>query len=411
MRRFFLCTVCFLVLSLFASGQDDGFVSLMTVKDGDTWTDNGKPLNGWVKYGGEAGFSVENGEIVGKRGEGDNTFLCTQKSYSNFVFKAEFKYDILCNSGVQFRSAVRDENGGKKVFGYQYEIDESASAFGVVYDESRRNRWLETITKPQKEAMAAAYKKGEWNLLTIQCVGPVIKTYINGVKIADQMDLETDAGFFGLQIHAGGQGQVRWKNVRIKELPETKWVAIYANKKLSDDLDIKPVGKWEVQDDGSLRGTTPDGEPRDGIIVTKTSYKDFAVKVDFKEVAGNSGLYFRASAVDKPYWLKGFQCEIAPDGKVCAGLWEVEGRGWVKRNDEVAQKVFKGKDWNTISTVAIGDRLVTHLNGQTIVDIIDPKCAKEGSTGLQLHGGGNQGCLFREYWIMPLDGADIGDIK
>lgn len=393
--------LCFLAVPAFA---EDGFVSLMTVKSGDTWTENDKPLSGWVKYGGEATYKVDGNEIVGTRGTGDNTFLCTEKKYSNFIFTCEFKFDIDCNSGVQFRSDVRRTKSGDKettrVFGYQYEMT-TGSPTGCVYDEGRRGRWIEPLSEEQIAKSKEAVKADQWNEIKIQCVGPSVKTWINGVKITDLYDIESSEGFFGLQIHSGPQGQVRWRNAKIKELPATPWISLYSNKTFGD-VEIKPVGKWEIQEDGSVSGTTETGQAKDGMVLSKKSYKDFAVKVSFQKIAGNSGLYFRATEVDKPYWLKGFQNEIEAGG-VCGGLWEVEGRGWVKRNDEVAEKVYKAKDWNDIATVAIGDHLITYLNGQKIVDIIDPECAKEGKTGLQLHGGGDQGYLFREYWIMPLN--------
>ncbi len=69
-------------------------------------------------------------------------------------------------------------------------------------------------------------------------------------------------------------------------------------------------------------------------------------------------------------------------------------------------------EWlNTVSVVAVGDHLVTFLNGRKIVDIVDPQCAKEGKTGLQLHGGGNQGFYFRDYEIMPLDDDAVKRIE
>ena len=30
-------------------------------------------------------------------------------------------------------------------------------------------------------------------------------------------------GFFGLQIHAGKSGSVAWRNIRVKDLGESKW--------------------------------------------------------------------------------------------------------------------------------------------------------------------------------------------
>ena len=53
---------------------------------------NGKDLTGWVQHGGKATYSVENGEIVGHATPNTpNSFLCTERSFANFVLKLEFK--------------------------------------------------------------------------------------------------------------------------------------------------------------------------------------------------------------------------------------------------------------------------------------------------------------------------------
>lgn len=383
------------------------FTSLMP-KGELKWTENGKAQSGWVKYGGQATYELDGAEIVGRRGPGDNTFLCTEKKYRNFIFKCETKFDIGTNSGIQFRSNLRKD--GNTVFGYQYESTPDAGGNNAfVYDESRRNTWLNTVDDAAKARSVEPFKKDDWNELAIQCVGPSIKTWINGKLVADFFDLEDSEGFIGLQVHSGPQGQVRWRNVQIAELPDTPWIPLFADGKFRD-VEKKPAGTWEIQEDGSVYATTPQGEARDGMLMSTASYKNFAVKVSFKKVSGNSGLYFRAADVDKSYWLKGFQCEIE-EGGVCSGLWEVEGRGWVAKNEDVASKLYKADDWNEVGTVAVGDRLVTFLNSRVVVDIDDPKCAKEGKTGLQLHGGGNQGYYFRDYWIMPLADDEETAIK
>ncbi|MCL2306545.1 MAG: DUF1080 domain-containing protein [Planctomycetaceae bacterium] len=400
-----LCLLAFLSAPAFA---EDGFTCLMPEKSGLTWTKDGQAQFGWVKYGGDATFEFDGEKITGRRGPGHNTFLCTEKKYMNFVFKCEMKFEVDCNSGIQFRSNVRKQQQGDNeisvVYGYQYELATTGNS-GKVYDEGRRGVWIDA---PEEQEASEKGKKlfnaTDWNEVEIQCVGPSIKTWVNGEKIADFVDILCDDGFFGLQVHAGNQGVVHWRNIRVKELPATPWISLYSNKTYGP-VEEKPSGKWEIQEDGSLLGTTPSGEARDGMFLSKDVYKDFAVKVSFKEIGGNSGLYFRATEVDKPYWLRGFQCEIA-DLNACCNLWEVEGRGWVAKTPETeaaVAKVLKPKQWNDVGTVAIGDHIVTFLNGQKIVDVIDPKCAKEGKTGLQLHGGGDQGYYFQEYWIMPLD--------
>ena len=86
-----------LAIALGQAGHADNWVNLF----------DGKTLKGWEKRGGTAEFVVEDGAILGtgpKRSP--NTFLCTKKTYSDFVLELEFKVDAVLNSGVQIRAAV-----------------------------------------------------------------------------------------------------------------------------------------------------------------------------------------------------------------------------------------------------------------------------------------------------------------
>jgi len=294
------------------------------------------------------------------------------------------------------------------VYGYQCEMDPSEMT-AAVYDESRRNRWLNDVTDELRESTKKPFKQGEWNELEIQCIGPSIRTWLNGQPVSDIMDTVTQRGFFGLQVHgAQNPGQVRWRNIRVKELPATPWKAFFNVKdKQFVDMEVKPAGKWEFQEDGSVYATSAKGEPKDGMLLSKEVFDNFAVRVSFKCGKGNSGMYFRAHEIDKPHWLCGFQCEIAED-HATAGLWEVgggssKGRGWVFKPTAENAKNFKRTDWNDISTVAIGDRIVTNLNGAQVVDKIDPDCLKDGKTALQLHGGSDMEYWFKNWEIMPLN--------
>ena len=214
-----------LALAAAAAAQaEDGFVPLF----------NGKDLSGWVRRGGQAKYRVEDGTIVGTSVPNTpNTFLCTEKEYGDFILELEFKVDPGLNSGVQVRSQCFDEPreveiGGKKfkisagrVHGYQVEIDPSPRAFsGGIYDEGRRG-WLADLKN--NEAARKAFKPGEWNAFRIECRGNSIRTFINGVPAADLKDDVTPRGFIALQVHGVGKRteplEVRWRNIRIKELP------------------------------------------------------------------------------------------------------------------------------------------------------------------------------------------------
>ena len=109
------------------------------------WTDlfNGKDLAGWEKLNGNAEFKVEDGIIVGVSKHGiPNTFLATEKTYSDFVLEYEVLMDDALNSGVQIRSISDPEIKNGRVHGYQVEIDPSKRSWtGGIYDEARRG-WL-----------------------------------------------------------------------------------------------------------------------------------------------------------------------------------------------------------------------------------------------------------------------------
>ena len=188
--------------------DDEGAVSLF----------NGKNLDGWQQLNGTAKYEVKDGTIVGTTVKGSpNSFLCTEKNYADFELEFEVKVDPRLNSGVQFRSNSLKEYRNGRVHGYQVEI--ATNNPGRIYDEARRGKWLDEDTDPEKAR--EAFKVNEWNKYRVVCVGDSIKTWLNGVPIADMTDSMTKKGFIGLQVHSFGgdtPAQVRWRNIRIKEL-------------------------------------------------------------------------------------------------------------------------------------------------------------------------------------------------
>ncbi|HEY0678953.1 MAG TPA: DUF1080 domain-containing protein, partial [Chitinophagaceae bacterium] len=75
---------------------------------GNGWTSlfDGKSLSGWKILAGSAKYDVENNAIVGTTvARSRNTFLVTEKPFSDFVLELEVKLqDTTINSGIQFRS-------------------------------------------------------------------------------------------------------------------------------------------------------------------------------------------------------------------------------------------------------------------------------------------------------------------
>ncbi|MEZ6111294.1 MAG: DUF1080 domain-containing protein [Pirellulaceae bacterium] len=215
-----------------SAADEEGFVPLF----------DGKSLEGFEQHGGQAEYTVEDGAVVGTSvPKTPNSFLATKKEYGDFILELEFKVDPPLNSGVQIRSHVYDEPkvyettdkdgktkeikvGAGRVHGYQVEIDPSDRAWtGGIYDEGRRG-WLNPLSG--NDAARQAFKQNEWNKFRVEAKGDSIKTWVNGVPAADLKDGMTPRGFIALQVHGVGNDaskvgkQVRWRNIRIKDLDE-----------------------------------------------------------------------------------------------------------------------------------------------------------------------------------------------
>ena len=225
-----------------ASSSGSGAKGQIKPKKGFVALFDGQDISDWIKRGGEATYSVEDGAIVGTSvADTPNTFLCTKRNYANFILELELKVDAGLNSGIQIRSEVQESAmevmvtnskgeqkkkkiGAGRVYGYQVEIDPSERAWsGGIYDEARRG-WLFNLEGDENKKAREAFKVGEWNKYRIVARGDVIKTWVNGVSAADLKDDMTPEGFIALQVHGIGNKaelvgkQVSWRNLHIRVL-------------------------------------------------------------------------------------------------------------------------------------------------------------------------------------------------
>ncbi|MFO0828355.1 MAG: DUF1080 domain-containing protein [Phycisphaerales bacterium] len=180
---------------------------------------DGKSLDGWERHGGAANFVVEDGCIVGRPIANErNSFLCTKRTFSDFVLEYDFKIDDGFNSGVQIRSRVDGTGSKERVVGYQIEIDPSERAWSAgLYEEGLRG-WLASLEN--KPDARAAFRHNEWNHVRVEAIGARIRTWINGVPAIDHTDSAASSGIIGLQVHSvGGEAKpvsVRWRDLRLE---------------------------------------------------------------------------------------------------------------------------------------------------------------------------------------------------
>ncbi len=364
------------------------------------WTPlfNGKDLSGWVEVGGGK-WTVQNGEIIGETGDGRYGWLCTERSFADFVLELKFKIEGPGNSGVQFRSHVIDG----VMYGYQCDVHPKDKRTGWIYEERTGRKWL-----ARNPDAPDVLKLDDWNTLRISMIGEHIKTELNGATIVELDDERTVSGIIALQVHQGKTPvRVRWKDIRIKDLGYGPgWKSLFNGKDLSG---WRKYGeeRWEVRD-GVIVGSAVTGKY--GYLGTERSFKNFILRLKFKpEGPGNSGVFFHAAIAGTE--IKGIQAEVEPRiGGHTGGLYETGGRGWLAQPDPVAEKLLRPNDWNELRLKVQGKRITTHLNGFRMVDFVDPEPRfTEGIIALQLHSGGQAKMLWRDIYIIELpDGPEGG---
>jgi hypothetical protein len=386
--------------------------TLFSLNSQAQWKDlfNGKDLTDWKQLNGKAKYQVVKGEIVGTTLFGEpNSFLVTEKTYGDFILELQFKLDAEMNSGIQFRSESKEDYQNGRVHGYQMEIDPSARAWtGGIYDEGRRE-WLYTMEyNPEGKK---AYRKNDWNIARIECIGNVIRTWINGIPTANLVDNMTPEGFIALQVHSVGKAEesgqtIRWKKIRIQtenlkpSAPDEIFVVNMVPNNVSeqerkngftllwDGSTTKgwrgayktsfPEKGWQIAD-GVLRVVKSSGgeSTNGGDIVTEGQYGFFDLQFEFKLTEGaNSGVkYFvtekennSGSAIGLEYQI--LDDEKHPDAKqgavgnrTLASLYDLIPSLKIKRG------LHKIGEWNNGRIVVYPDNRVEHwLNGYKVVE-------------------------------------------
>jgi hypothetical protein len=414
--------VLFILISTTSFSQTDGWINLF----------NGKDLTGWKQLNGEAKYTVVDGVIVGTTVlNTPNSFLCTEKNYSDFIFEVDLLVEPNMNSGIQFRSESKPDFNNGRVHGYQCEVDPSARAWsGGIYDEARRG-WLYTLElNPEAKS---ALKMGEWNRYRIECIGSSIKTWLNGVACSHVIDNMTPTGFIALQVHGIGTAkekegqQIKWKNIRIKttNLKPSPAEGIYVVNLIPNNLsdaekeqgfqllfDGKNLDNWKVASSGQpvtkgweiinsdLVVNPANGTKGGGGIVTRKEYGPFELKFDFKLTEGaNNGIKYGIGNNGPEI---GLEYQILDDEKHPDAKQGVVGnRTLASLYDLIpAEKeprfVNKIGEWNQGRIVVFPDNTVQHwLNGRKVVEY------KRGDAAYRALVARSKYAEFKDFGLAP----------
>jgi hypothetical protein len=182
---------------------------------GEDWVSlfNGSDLAGWTKIGNES-WTVENGLIHGKGLTKDYGYLQTEKPYKDFQLTLRFKCVGDGNSGVFFHTAFK--TGTAEITqGLQFEIDCTMMHHTAgIYGDGRQ--WI-VWPSPENEGVV---RMGEWNDYLLEVVGNHYRSRLNGVQMVDFTDPKPKSfdGPLALQLHAGGRGNMEFKDIWVRDL-------------------------------------------------------------------------------------------------------------------------------------------------------------------------------------------------
>jgi hypothetical protein len=380
--------VCLLALAT-ARAEETGFTPLF----------NGKDLTGWI--GDTKGYVAEDGKIVCR--PGGNLF--TEKEYSDFIFRFEFKLTPGANNGVGIRWPGK---GDAAYAGMEIQVlDDTADKYKALHAYQFHGSIYGIV--PAKRGHQKPV--GEWNVEEISAIGPHIKVTLNGVVIVDanldeikqlpepQMhDLKRHPGLHNKTGHIGflGHGDVvEFRNIRVKEVaagangdagktgvagPPAGFTALFNGTDLTgwkgllagpNDNPIKraklspeELAKAQAAADADMRAHWKveegvlvfDGKGRS--LATAKDYKDFEMLVDWKILPkGDSGIYLRGSP----------QVQIWDHTKNPVGSGGLYNNQKNPRNPLVCADKPIG-EWNTFRIKMVGDKVTVHLNDKLVVD-------------------------------------------
>ena len=363
----------------------------------------------------------------------------TEKEYGNFILRLEFLMPANGNNGLGIRTPdsrvdaayhgmcelqLLDDGGSQyydaekkadKLKPYQY----TGSIYGIV--PSRRDNVDKQIWGKEKNFTGGGSyvrKPGMWNFEEVKVIGSEIEVYLNGYLITkgdvsqwkgdgDTPDGKKHPGLHrkrGFITFCGHGSDVKFRNVRIKELPDdAKMGAVCPKQRMAcpkgftayfdgDETDLPEFWKgvtteqkfdnpvvrqaatcekraemqkiadkgrdehWHVRN-GNLYF---DGYRGGYSLATKEDYEDFEMWADWRimSVTGDSGLYLRGSP----------QVQIWD----AHNQWHI-GSGGLYNNQKNPSKALKIADkqvgdWNRFHVIMRGDKVTVWLNGELVVD-------------------------------------------
>ncbi len=168
-------------------------------------------------------WRVEGNELVN---DGKGLFLTTEKDYGDFELRLEYKTVAQADSGVYLRAVPQVQI---------WDCTKEGGKWKIGADKGSGGLWNNPAGSPGKDPLVLADKPfGEWNFLRIVMAGEIVTVYLNDKLVVDHAKLHNyfnkggplpEKGPIQLQTHGG---EIRWRNVEIREIGTAESAAIQA---------------------------------------------------------------------------------------------------------------------------------------------------------------------------------------
>ena len=363
----------------------------------------------------KAHWRVENGELIN---DGNGPYATTDKEYGDIELLIEYKTVPLADSGIYLRA-----NPQVQIWDYTKE----GGKWNIGADKGSGGLWNNSPGAPGKDPLALADKPfGQWNSFRIIQVGDKTTVFLNGKLVVDHAALENfwdrskplwQKGPIQLQTHGG---EIRWRNIFIRELSAEEANTILAKR---DASGFRPV--FNGKDFSGWAGPIDNYEVRNGAILckpgkggtiyTKEEYSDFVARLEFKlPPDGNNGLAIRYPGSGDTAYVGMCELQVLDNSaeqykKLDPRQYHGSAYGMVAAHREFLRMAG---EWNFQEVTIKGSTIKVELNGTTILetdlskvtDFMDDKAhpGKDRKSGHFGFAGHNDPVQFRNIEIKAL---------
>lgn len=400
-----LLALCGLLLCLPRAHADDSNRGFVKIFDGTT-------LNGWTLVGGSGpGYVPQNGILDCPADGGGNLF--TEKEYSDYVFRFEFKLFPNSNNGIAIRAPLQ---GDAAYMGMECQVLDDS---GSMYTNLLPGQYHSSLYRIVPARRGSLKPVGEWNAEEITAIGRHVKVVVNGhvtvdanlndvtdpAILAEHPGMLRDRGHVGFLGH--GPSEVQFRNVFIKDLSKPQrdntppmgftalfngknlkgWKALVADPPTRAKMSVEELAAAQQKADVEAfkHWTAQNGEivydGKNNNLCTAKDYADFEMLVDWKiGPKGDSGIYLRGSP----------QVQIWDNPLGSGGLYNNQKNP--SNPTQVADNPIG--QWNRFRILMVGDKVTVYLNNRLVTQNVtmenywerDKPIYPFGQIELQHHG-------------------------